>query len=470
MVLDDCLAFAAACSDDVRQHVDEVVQALSTATWASDPTATTLRHLLTRSGLQLNEETAGSLATIENPEGTTLANEAKEIAWERLHSGQWDQVQDEFREAYGAAQIVLAHHALRRGAVRCALKDLDLTLLMGGPLNYKLAVRLAQMTAALMGPPLPTQGEPGSLKRRNQAGLSQAPKRPRLSSSSTSNEASAASSQSGSSLQRISIQRCAAPSLENFYEEYLKTGLPVILTGAINHWPAMGCPPCRAWDDGSGRFAAVRRAAGHRTVPVEIGNKYTDDDWSQELMPLSTFLDSFITGDSSESHRGTGYLAQHELFRQCPELRRDVSLPDYCALLLPEEEAEASESPVLNAWLGPEGTVSPAHYDPKHNLLAQVVGTKRVLLFSPADSHCLYPNSGMMNNTSSVDCDEPDLKAFPRFAEGVGFEGELAPGELLYIPPLWWHHIRSLKPSFSVSFWWGKHWTYDNPPNPAKRA
>lgn len=271
-------------------------------------------------------------------------------------------------------------------------------------------------------------------------------------------------------MQRISIQRCAAPSLENFYEEHLLTGLPVIITGAINHWPAMGSPPERAWDDGSGCFDAVRRAAGHRTVPVEIGDKYTDDEWSQELMPLSTFLDSFITRDSSNDRPKMGYLAQHELFRQCPELRRDVSLPDYCALLLPEEAAEATESPVLNAWLGPEGTVSPAHYDPKHNLLAQVVGSKRVLLFSPGDSQCLYPNPGMLNNTSSVDCDEPDLKAFPRFAEGVGFEGVLNPGELLYIPPLWWHHIRSLKPSFSVSFWWGKHWTYDNPPNFAKPA
>lgn len=30
----------------------------------------------------------------------------------------------------------------------------------------------------------------------------------------------------------------------------------------------------------------------------------------------------------------------------------------------------------------------------------------------------------------------------------------LGPGEMLYIPPNWWHHVTALTPSFSVSFWW----------------
>uniref|UniRef100_A0A2P2L7T1 Transcription factor n=2 Tax=Rhizophora mucronata TaxID=61149 RepID=A0A2P2L7T1_RHIMU len=31
----------------------------------------------------------------------------------------------------------------------------------------------------------------------------------------------------------------------------------------------------------------------------------------------------------------------------------------------------------------------------------------------------------------------------------------LEEGEMLYIPPRWWHYVRSLTTSFSVSFWWG---------------
>jgi lysine-specific demethylase 8 len=30
----------------------------------------------------------------------------------------------------------------------------------------------------------------------------------------------------------------------------------------------------------------------------------------------------------------------------------------------------------------------------------------------------------------------------------------LEPGDTLYIPVGWWHYVRSLSVSFSVSFWW----------------
>ena len=34
--------------------------------------------------------------------------------------------------------------------------------------------------------------------------------------------------------------------------------------------------------------------AGPRVVPVELGRKYTDDEWSQRLMPMSSFIDDYI--------------------------------------------------------------------------------------------------------------------------------------------------------------------------------
>lgn len=64
-----------------------------------------------------------------------------------------------------------------------------------------------------------------------------------------------------------------------------------------------------------------------------------------------------------------------------PPVRRDIMTPDYCALLLADEEDDSgAESVATNAWFGPGGTVSPLHNDPFHNLLAQVVGSKRVSL------------------------------------------------------------------------------------------
>ena len=43
----------------------------------------------------------------------------------------------------------------------------------------------------------------------------------------------------------------------------------------------------------------IHRVAGARTVPVEIGSKYTDENWCQELMTVSCFIDRFILNEAS---------------------------------------------------------------------------------------------------------------------------------------------------------------------------
>ena len=69
-----------------------------------------------------------------------------------------------------------------------------------------------------------------------------------------------------------------------------------------------------------------------------------------------------------------GYLAQHSLFDQVPSLRADISLPDYVTCTLDDEEDDPAETTV-NAWIGPGGTVSSTHTDPRHNLFCQVPST-----------------------------------------------------------------------------------------------
>lgn len=85
----------------------------------------------------------------------------------------------------------------------------------------------------------------------------------------------------------------------------------------------------------------------------------------------------------------------------------------------------------------------------------QVVGSKRIRIYSPVYSDMLYPHDSiMLNNTSQVDCERPDLARFPKFVEAQYWECVVKPGDLLYIPPKFWHYVRSLAVSFSVSFWW----------------
>ena len=249
------------------------------------------------------------------------------------------------------------------------------------------------------------------------------------------------------------VARVACPSLLDFKRDWLDTAQPVVLTECIDHWAAL-----EEWSS----IDRLRAAAGSRVVPVECGGQYTEDAATQVLMPLETFLDDYVlAGDAS------AYLAQHRLFDHITCLRRAFTIPDYCALV--EEGAAGSGEVVTMGWLGAPGTVSPCHHDPYHNLLAQVVGHKRVWLFPP--SAALYPRGDFMTNTSDMDLSAGvvDETSFPDFSWASAKSVVLAPGEVLFIPRHWWHLVIAAPPPqlclpaarptpshvFSVSFWFG---------------
>ncbi|KAL9611417.1 MAG: hypothetical protein Q9167_003923 [Letrouitia subvulpina] len=251
------------------------------------------------------------------------------------------------------------------------------------------------------------------------------------------------------------------------FERHLKDGGPLVIQGALTHWPALQERP---WSDPT--YLMDKTFGGRRLVPVELGRSYTDTGWGQSIVTFKEFMEKYLLDRSKTEDQNIGYLAQHDLFAQIPSLRNDISIPDFCYATLPSQIAMQSgsqndapsqlEEPLLNAWFGPAGTVSPLHTDPYHNILCQVVGKKYIRLYSPTETDKLYPkgveDGGIdMSNTSEVDAEAAsdifDTK-FPLFLEAKCVETILSEGECLYIPVGWWHYVRSLTISFSVSFWW----------------
>ncbi|KAG2463016.1 HIF1N inhibitor, partial [Polypterus senegalus] len=109
--------------------------------------------------------------------------------------------------------------------------------------------------------------------------------------------------------------------------------------------------------------------------------------------------------------------------------------------------------------IGMEGNVTPAHYDEQQNFFAQIKGYKRCILFPPDQFDRLYPFPvhHPCDRQSQVDFENPDYEKYPNFKNVIGYEAVVGPGDVLYIPMYWWHHIESLLnggTTITVNFWY----------------
>jgi hypothetical protein len=196
-------------------------------------------------------------------------------------------------------------------------------------------------------------------------------------------------------LQQASLSHCRAmstltclprlPDLSAF--QFKLSQRPFIVKQGALHWPLFEQRHGRIeakWSDAN----YLRSIAGPgRVVPVEIGKSYEDETWSQAILPFEAFLDHCRWGASDESDNETRlndlhYLAQHDLFTQLPELRADVipfdlvyaapsapsSFPQYRP---PMDDEQGTETVLMNAWMGPKGTLTPIHRDPYFNFFGE---------------------------------------------------------------------------------------------------
>ena len=354
-----------------------------------------------------------------------MAKALSDRCWEELNTSHWAEVADVWRVLYSYAALFRSTFQLNSyllssrsdlNAVKDALYQCDMGLIMGKPVLDGMLTRLATICHREVCSCLERNGDKSPAKDDDTA---------------TSEEPVGRMDPSPPILEPL--PRLHHPTLERFVRELFGRG-PIVLTNCVSYWPALD------WT-----LDSLRRAAGHRTVPVELGGRYTDAGWSQRLMTLGQFIDQHVQRPATDGP--PGYLAQYELFEQIPELAFDVPTPGYCWV--------GEKDPVhTNIWLGPAGTVSPLHHDPKHNCLVQVMGKKFVQVFAPEETPRLYPHeTPMLHNTSQVDAERPDLARFPEFAAARHQEVVLEPGDLLYMPPGWWHYVRSLSVSCSVSYW-----------------
>src|SRR5262249_31430031 len=108
---------------------------------------------------------------------------------------------------------------------------------------------------------------------------------------------------------------------------------------------------------------------------------------------------------------------------------------------------EAMSSGRVFLWLGPAGTVTPLHHDVLNIIIVQVTGRKRFILIDPLRARYVYNDDGVF---SMVDAANPDYSRFPLYAYADPITVVLEPGDALFIPVGWWHHVESLELSASL--------------------
>ncbi len=225
-----------------------------------------------------------------------------------------------------------------------------------------------------------------------------------------------------------------------FIDDYRSPGRPVKITDQIGDWEAM-----RSWD-----IERLRDRLPDVEVKLDVGNSINTPGLTFVTERLHRYLDG-VAGNSADGHSsGPGadeaprYLQAFNLFGLAPDLADDIDVS-----LMADGSAHTSTL----AWVGPSGTVTGYHADLGDNLLSQVRGSKLVKLVPPSQSALLYPVRKYDPNglVCGVDADDWDAEAHPDFARVDALYTVIRPGETLFIPCRWWHHVRSLEPSISVN-------------------
>ncbi|NIK53991.1 cupin-like domain-containing protein [Xanthomonas arboricola] len=246
----------------------------------------------------------------------------------------------------------------------------------------------------------------------------------------------------------------------------LRSTTPLVLRGLVCDWPlaqagATSAQAAAAYLRGFDRGEAVVAQVG----PPDIGGRffYNADmsgfNFRPERVPLGVVLETLLR-DLHNPQPPAIYVGSTTLDTYLPGLRA------HNPIALPQRE------PLASIWIGNRTRIA-AHQDLPDNLACVVAGRRRFTLFPPQQLANLY--IGPLDLTpagqpvSLVDIAAPDLQCFPRYAQALehALVAELEPGDALFIPSMWWHHVEALTPfNVLVNFWWRQSPAYmDSPMN-----
>lgn len=238
----------------------------------------------------------------------------------------------------------------------------------------------------------------------------------------------------------MEITRLTDVEESHFYRDYYKVA-PVLLQSFVRDSRA-----CTMWSP-----EYLESVIGEKTVQMNYCARDLEKTTEGAVLAVSQYFEVPFS-KASELIQGSSevvyFMMGQSIGRAIPELLKDL---DFDELIL-----RASPPLSTNLWFAAAGHLTPLHYDVYDNFLNQIIGRKKVTLFSPSDKEYLCTSSEGDTQNPVVNPFEPDYERFPHFRRATPIEFIMEPGDTLYQPAGWFHQIESLDVTVSVNFFFGE--------------
>lgn len=229
-------------------------------------------------------------------------------------------------------------------------------------------------------------------------------------------------------------------SKEEFFEKYLKPRKPVVIKNMARKWPAY-----QKWT-----MDYLKEVVGDVTVPLYDSSK------ADPAAPINAPTAEMKFADYID-------LIQREptdlrIFFFDPIKHAPKILKDYIS---PTSLMGGFLDKYPSMFFGGKGSVTFLHYDidMAHIFHTHFNGRKHILLFDYKWKDRLYQIPYATYALEDYDIEHPDFTKFPALDGVEGIECFLEHGDTLFMPTGWWHWMKYLDGSFSISLRaWDKSW------------
>lgn len=222
----------------------------------------------------------------------------------------------------------------------------------------------------------------------------------------------------------------------HFKQGFYEPGIPLVIRNLAREWPAY-----TKWN-----WDYFRQLVGDQKVPLYNNVKsdaYTPINTADDYKTFAEYTDMIRNGPAAWR------IFLFNIFDHAPQLIRDFTWPEHLM------KGFVKKYPML--FTGGAGSITHMHFDidMSHILHTQFAGRKRVLMFPFKEQYKLYRKPWEVLSLADFSNyyleGKIDYEKFPALKQAEGLDFILEPGDTLFMPAGYWHHMEYLDSGFAMS-------------------